>query len=80
MAPAATFEAARAEFDEAWQRVLPRLSELRTPRVARSAVAPLPTQMADGQSRCFCGIEISIRNVHQHILRQHAYADPTKSS
>jgi hypothetical protein len=80
-------EAARAEFDEAWQRMLPRLLEdaLQEWRDPQAMTAwqyemhdrglPLPTQMADGQSRCFCKIEISFRNVHQHILRQHAYQD-----
>jgi hypothetical protein len=34
---------------------------------------PLPTQISDGQARRFCGIEISIRNIHQHILRHHPY-------
>jgi hypothetical protein len=82
---AASFDAARAEFDEAWQRVLPRLSEdaLQEWRDQQVMTAwkhemhdrglPLPTQMADGQSCCFCGIEITIRNMNQHILRQHAY-------
>jgi hypothetical protein len=84
---AATFEAARAEFDEAWQRVVSRLSEdaLQEWRDQQAMTAwkyemhdlglPLPMQLADGQAQCFCGIEITTRNVHQHILRQHAYED-----
>jgi hypothetical protein len=36
---------------------------------------PLPTQMTEGRSQCFCGIEITLRNMNQHILRQHGYRD-----
>jgi hypothetical protein len=33
----------------------------------------LPTQMTTGEARCFCGIEITLRSMKQHILRGHAY-------
>ena len=36
----------------------------------------LPMQATDGHACCFCGIEITLRNMNQHILRQHGYKDP----
>jgi hypothetical protein len=32
---------------------------------------PLPTQMSNGRSRCFCGAEIDIRGVDTHICEAH---------
>jgi hypothetical protein len=61
---AATFDAARAKFDEVWQQVLPRLTEdaLQEWRDQRVMTAwkyemhdrglPLPAQTADGRSQC----------------------------
>jgi len=31
----------------------------------------LPTQTADGRSRCFCGAEIGIADMGQHIYAAH---------
>jgi hypothetical protein len=31
----------------------------------------VPTQMADGRSRCFCGAEVTIANMHEHIYAAH---------
>ena len=31
----------------------------------------LPTQTADGRARCFCGAEIEIANMDQHIYAAH---------
>jgi hypothetical protein len=85
---AATFDAARAEFDEAWRWVLPRLSQgqlqewldhhnmVAWKRQVHDRGLPLPTQRADSQACCFCGIEITLRNMNQHILRQHGYEGP----
>jgi hypothetical protein len=62
---AATFEAAKIDFKQAWHEVVPKISEEAFRSGATSAMTawkyvmqdrglPLPTQMAD-QSRCFCG-------------------------
>jgi hypothetical protein len=31
----------------------------------------LPTQMASGRSHCFCGAEIDIKGVDQHVREAH---------
>jgi hypothetical protein len=31
----------------------------------------LPTRVAAGRSRCFCGAEIGIADVEQHVLAAH---------
>jgi hypothetical protein len=31
----------------------------------------LPTQMADGRARCFCGAEIDVASMDQHIYAAH---------
>jgi hypothetical protein len=31
----------------------------------------LPTQVADGRSRCFCGTEIGIADVEPHVAAVH---------
>jgi hypothetical protein len=31
----------------------------------------LPTNLPDGQSRCFCGAEINIRGAAQHVYAAH---------
>jgi hypothetical protein len=84
---AATFDAAKVDFEQVWHEIVPGILEEAFQEWCdqRAMTAwkyemhdrglPLPTQMADGQSLCFCGIEISVRNVHKHFLRQHAYQD-----
>jgi hypothetical protein len=31
----------------------------------------LPTQTAEGRSRCFCGAEITIANIDEHVYAAH---------
>jgi hypothetical protein len=37
----------------------------------RDAGCRLPTQTADGRSRCFCGAEITITDTDEHIQAAH---------
>jgi hypothetical protein len=82
-ATAATFDQARAEFDVAWQHLLPKRTEadFQAWRYQRAATAwkyamhdrglPLPTQRSNGRSRCFCGAEIDIKGTDPHIREAH---------
>ncbi|MDO9385016.1 MAG: hypothetical protein Q7T86_19390 [Hyphomicrobiaceae bacterium] len=82
-ATAATFEQARAGFEEAWQRLLPKRTEAdfeawRNHQTFTSwkyrmhdTGTKLPTELASGRSHCFCGAEITIASVNQHILAAH---------
>jgi hypothetical protein len=70
---AATFEQARAAFEAALNRLLPKLTaadfeEYRRDRAfhawkyaMKDAGCTMPTATADGRSRCFCGAEIDIK-------------------
>ena len=40
----------------------------------REAGCKLPTEMADGSSRCFCGAEIDIAGTEQHVYTAHMVA------
>jgi hypothetical protein len=83
---AADFEAARVEFEAAWQRLLPTATEAgfqewRDQRDLTAwkyamwdANAKLPTQMPNGRSKCFCGAPIAIATAHQHALAAHRNA------
>jgi hypothetical protein len=78
---AADFQAARAA--SAWSVFLPKRTEAdfeewRRDRASTAwkyamwdAGCKLPTQMADGRSRCFCGAEITIVNTAEHIYSVH---------
>jgi hypothetical protein len=80
---AVDFEQARADFEAAWLRILPALTEtdLQAWRDERDSTAwkysmrdagmQMPTQLASGRSRCFCGSEIDIKGVDAHILSAH---------
>lgn len=80
---AATFDQARADFEAAWLAYLPLCTEVdfTEHRRQRAFTAwkyrmhdtgkPLPTQLASGRSRCFCGAEIDIAGVDQHIRDAH---------
>jgi hypothetical protein len=79
----ATFEAARAGFEAAWGDFLPTRTEadFQAWRQHRDWTAwkyamwgagmKMPTQRPDGTSRCFCGAEIDIRGVEQHVRDAH---------
>jgi hypothetical protein len=80
---AASFDLARAAFERAWRDYLPTCTEqdflgyrqLRAFEAWKHAMwaapARLPTQTADGRSRCFCGAEITIKDCHQHVFDCH---------
>ena len=80
---AATFEAARAAFEAACGVFLPTRTEadFQAWREQRDRTAwkyamwdagmKMPAQRPDGTSRCFCGAEIDIRGVEQHIREAH---------
>ncbi|UPT95419.1 hypothetical protein J4G48_0040400 [Bradyrhizobium barranii subsp. apii] len=79
----ATFEDARAGFDAAWKRMLPKKTEAHFEmwRYQRDADAwkrrmwdekcRMPSQREDGQSNCFCGEPITNRSVPEHIRKAH---------
>jgi hypothetical protein len=80
---AADFFTARAAFETAWRRLLPRLTETdfqeyRRERAVtawkyamRDAGCRMPTQLPDGRSRCFCGAEIDIAGTDKHVYAAH---------
>jgi hypothetical protein len=80
---AESFEAARSAFEAAWRVFLPKrteadFEEYRQHRASTAwkyamwdAGCKLPTQMADGRSRCFCGAEITITDTDEHIQAAH---------
>jgi hypothetical protein len=71
---AASFEAARTAFESAWSVFLAKRTEAdfleyRRHRASTAwkyamwdAGCKLPTQTADGRARCFCGVDIMIKN------------------
>jgi len=80
---ATNFDAARAAFESAWSTFLAKRTEADFPEYRRhrastawkyamwDAGCKLPTQMADGRSPCFCGAEIDIASMDQHIYAAH---------
>jgi hypothetical protein len=80
---ATSFDAARAAFESAWcvflsKRTEADFLEYRRHRASDAwkramwdAGCRLPTQMADGRSRCFCGAEIDVNTTSAHIYAAH---------
>lgn len=80
---AATYDAARAAFMKAWENLDPQVTpEMRERWLYEQAFTAwkyamwdagclMPTQKAEGRSRCFCGAEITIGNTDEHILQVH---------
>jgi hypothetical protein len=80
---ATNFDAVRAAFEGAWSVFLSKRTEAdfleyRRHRASTAwmyamwdARCKLPTQTADGRARCFCGAEIGIANMDQHIYAAH---------
>jgi hypothetical protein len=80
---AATFDAARAAFEQAWQQMLPNIPEGAFDEYRRhhalqrwkesmwAAGLPLPTQVAGGRAQCYCGAAIEIRSVGPHVDAEH---------
>jgi hypothetical protein len=79
----ATFEAARDGFKAAWLTFLPTrtAADFEVWREQRDwtawkcamwdACMKMPTQLPNGKSRCFCGSEIDIRGMSQHVRDAH---------
>jgi len=80
---AKTFEAARGGFEADWNALLSEIpegafDEYRRHRALHAwketmwaAGLPLPTQVASGRSQCYCGAQIDVRSVDQHIDAEH---------
>lgn len=74
---------ARAEFSAAWARIEPLVTDddLREHRRERAWTTwrcrmidcgcRLPTEMASGLSKCFCGTEIDVAGMGQHVYAAH---------
>jgi len=88
---AATFERARAAFEEAWQRLLPKIpegafAEYRRDRAWRAEVAAarergekLPSELPNSIMRCICGVTFdSHRPAESYDHRRHIYAAQVK--
>ena len=83
---AASFDQARADFEEAWRVFLADRTEAdfdeyrkhRAWTAWRYAMwdsgCKLPTQLASGQSSCFCGAVIDIKGMSQHVHVAHMEA------
>jgi hypothetical protein len=73
------FFKARAAFEAAWLRLLPKLTEsdfqeCRRERAFRDCKyamwdsgCRMPTQLPGGRSRCFCGAEIDTKGAVEHV-------------
>ena len=80
---AATFDHARAEFDEAWQLFLSHRTDadFQEWRYAQASTAwkyrmwdtghRLPTESTDGRSKCFCGAGLTIGGAPDHVRSAH---------
>jgi hypothetical protein len=80
---AKTFDDARADFVEAWDRLLPEITKKDFDQHRRHRAleawkrtmwetgCKLPAQVTDGRSRCFCGAPIEIKNVERHVYAAH---------
>jgi hypothetical protein len=80
---AKSFEAARAAVETAWHWLLTKVTQADFDEYRRyqaheawkhamwEAGCKLPTEMADGRSRCFRGVEIKIAGTEQHIAAAH---------
>jgi hypothetical protein len=88
---AATFERARAAFEEAWQRLLPKIpegafAEYRRDREFRAEIAALhargeklPTEFPSSMMRSICGVTFdSHRPAESYDHRRHIYAAQVK--
>jgi hypothetical protein len=83
---AASFDLARAAFEETWNALLPQIlesafDEYRRHRAFQSwkrrmwaEGKPLPTQVPGGGAECFCGAPVDLQTMSQHINDQHIEA------
>jgi hypothetical protein len=84
---AADFDAARAAFESAWSAFLSKRTEADFDeyRLHRASTAwtyamldagcKVPTEVADGRSRCFRGAAISLADMDDHIYTAHMEPD-----
>ena len=80
---AESFEAARRDFEAAWNTLLPEIPQAafdayRKERAFHAwmegmwaANCKLPTQLPSGRSKCFCGADIDRANMETHIYERH---------
>jgi hypothetical protein len=80
---APSFAEAREAFERAWREIEPRITDADSAEHRRerahtewkykmwSAGCKMPTQVADGRSRCYCGAEIDSQNIGLHIAAEH---------
>jgi len=78
-----TFEQARGAFEAAWSDFLARRTEADFDEYRRDRAfhawkqamwakgLKLPTQVADGSSRCFCGAAIGLSDMDAHVYAAH---------
>jgi hypothetical protein len=81
---AADFDCARVDFEAAWRAVLPGLSDADFDkwRYQRDATAwkyamwdagmKMPTQMSNGGAQCFCGADLTISSMSDHVRLAHS--------
>lgn len=80
---ARSFPEARAAFERAWLEINPKITDADRMEHRRvrahtewkyrmwEAGFKLPTQVASGRSRCYCGAEIDIRSAPHHVYAEH---------
>jgi hypothetical protein len=80
---ASSFDQARAAFEAVWKNYLPQYAEADFIEYRRQgawtawkyamhdAGLPLPTQLASGHARCFCGAAIDIAVTDLHVQKAH---------
>ncbi len=80
---APTFEQARRKFLFIWRQILPTIDGAAFEAYRRSRAfhkwkyrmwnegVKMPTQLASGKSKCFCGAEIDLTNTEDHIYSAH---------
>jgi hypothetical protein len=78
------FDHARSDFEAAWRRILPTLTEANFQEWRRdrdwiawkcdmlAANMQLPSQLPSGRSRCYCGASIDIAGVPEHVQTAHS--------
>lgn len=80
---APTFEAARAAFQAAWEKLEPQVTPAMREEwlyqeaytawklAMHNAGCRMPTQSPEGWSHCFCGARITTNSTSDHIAEQH---------
>jgi hypothetical protein len=77
------FRQARSDFEAAWAALLPKRTEADFLAWRRQKAwtdwkyamheshCRMPTQNTSGQSRCFCGVAIDLKNTEEHVYSAH---------